>query len=425
MSQTWSLPIVLRALNGAGRLLSAFGSEYPRLREGELLAAAAREIGFDDFGDDLFREALGRLIAALEREAGLSTLGRIMAKDSIVHDLMGRLEMVEYRKQFPEIAVEEVRRPLFISGLPRTGTTLLYNLLAQDPKHRVPLGWEVIYPCPPPESDRYATDPRIEKARRRYAQVERLSPHLQAIHPIGAQLPEECSTITAREFQSRNYDYVFDIPSYYRWQVNRSQVDVYRAHRRYLQHLQWRAKRERWLLKAPQHLPFIDDLFRVYPDAEIIFTHRNPAKVMPSMASLILHMRALTQRHVDLGRIGREQLERWKWALGRCLTARDALPDKAPQMFDLHFSELTRDPLAAVERLYSHFGWVLDDPIRSRMQTYISQNPRDKHGVHRYSLQMFGLSAAEVNDGFAQYRERFAIGEVARLAPQERSSSRN
>ena len=410
MSNAPRLSFALRILNGVGRTMSALGFELPRIREADLLAQAAKETGLGDFGDDLFREGLGRLIAALETEAELSTLGRLMAKDSIVHDLMGRLEMVEYRKRFPEIDDEEVRRPLFISGLPRTGTTLLYNLLAQDPKHRVPLGWEVIYPCPPPETETYLTDPRIEKARQRYAQVEKLSPRLQAIHPVGPQLPEECSTITAREFQSRNYDYVFDIPSYHDWYVNRPQVDVYQAHRRYLQHLQFRAKRERWLLKAPQHLPFIGDLFRVYPDAEVIFTHRDPVEIIPSMASLILHMRFLTQRNVDFGRIGREQVERWGWALDRCLAARDAMPDKAPQMVDLRFSELMGDPLGAVERLYEHFGWSIDDEVRARMRSFISQNPRDKHGVHRYSLEMFQLDAAEVNDRFASYRERFAIG---------------
>lgn len=404
------LPFPIRALNQAGAALNALGLKLPRIREAGLLEAASKKTGLSDFGDDLFREGLGRLVTALEEDdADLSTLGRLMATDSIVHDLMGRLEMVDCRKLNPEIDQEEVKPPLFISGLPRTGTTVLYNLLAQDPRHRAPLGWEVIYPCPPPETETYLSDSRIEKARARYAQVDKLAPNLQAIHPIGAQLPEECSTITAREFQSRNYDYVFDVPSYYHWYVNRSQVDVYEAHRRYLQHLQFRAKGERWLLKAPQHLPFIADLFRVYPNAEVIFTHRAPTAVMPSMSSLIYQMRFLTQRSASPARVGREQLDRWGWALDRCLAARDEMPDKAPQIADLKFDDFMQDPLAAVERIYERFGWPIDDRIRDRMRAFLEENPRGKHGTHRYTLEMFHLSPDEVNERLASYRERFDL----------------
>ena len=404
------LPFPIRALNQAGAALNALGLKLPRIREAGLLEAASRKTGLSDFGDDLFREGLGRLVTALEEDdADLSTLGRLMATDSIVHDLMGRLEMVDCRKRNPEIDQEEVKPPLFISGLPRTGTTVLYNLLAQDLKHRVPLGWEVIYPCPPPETETYLSDPRIEKARARYAQVDKLAPNLRAIHPIGSQLPEECSTITAREFQSRNYDYVFDVPSYYHWYVNRSQVDVYEAHRRYLQHLQFRAKGERWLLKAPQHLPFIADLFRVYPNAEVIFTHRAPTAVMPSMSSLIYQMRFLTQRSANPARVGREQLDRWGWALDRCLAARDEMPDKARQIVDLRFNDFMQDPLAAVEGIYERFGWPIDDDVRGRMKTFLENNPRDKHGAHRYTLDMFDLSLHDVNERMASYAERFDL----------------
>ena len=404
------LPFAIRALNRAGAALNAVGLELPRIQEADLLKEASKQTGLSDFGDDLFREGLGRLLTALEEDdADLSTLGRLMAKDSIVHDLMGRLEMVDCRKRNPEIDQKEVNPPVFILGLPRTGTTVLQNLLAQDPRHRVPLGWEVIYPSPPPETETYLSDPRIEKARARLAQVDKLAPGLQVIHPIGAQLPEECSTITAREFQSRNYDYVFDVPSYYQWFVNRSQVDVYEAHRRYLQHLQFRVKKERWLLKAPQHLAFIADLFRVYPDAEVIFTHRAPTEVMPSMSSLIYQMRFLTQRSVDPARVGREQLDRWGWALDRSLGARVEMPDKADQIVDLRFNDLIRDPLAAVEGIYERFGWPIDEDVRHRMRTFLDDNPRGKHGTHRYTLDMFGLSPDEVNERMASYADRFDL----------------
>jgi len=404
------LPQALRWLNRAGKLLRSTGFNPPSLRQDVLLQNASRETGLEDVGDGVHREGLTRLLDALEQEASLTTLGRLMAADSIKLDLIARLEMVDYRKDHPEIDKEEIKAPVFIVGLPRTGTTLLYNLLAQDPSRRVPLSWEVVYPVPPPEPESYTTDPRIEKTRKRFAQTDTMVPDLKAIHPVGALLPEECSTITSREFQSRNYSYVFDIPSYYDWYVNRSQVDVYEAHRRYLQHLQFHYKKDRWLLKAPQHLPFIGDVFKVYGDAQVIQTHRNPCEVIPSQASLVYHMRAITRDNVDRAAIGREKLERWGWAMDRALAIRDAIPEKAKQIFDSHFTDLMSDPLGHIERLYDHFGWQFDANVKQRMEDFMKSNPRDKHGTHRYTLEMFHLTPEGVRQRFAQYMQRYELG---------------
>jgi len=404
------LPQALRWMNRAGKLLRTTGFNPPSLRQDGLLRNASRATGLDDFGDGLHREGLTRLLDALDQEAHLTTLGRLMAVDSIQQDLIARLEMVDYRKRTPELDKEEIKTPVFILGLPRTGTTLLYNLLAQDPNHRVPLGWEVVFPVPPPEPESYAIDPRIEKAKKRFAQTDKIVPSLQMIHPVDALLPEECSTITAREFQSRNYSYVFDIPSYYNWYVNRSQVDVYAAHRRYLQHLQFRFKSTRWLLKAPQHLPFIGDLFRVYGDAQVLQTHRNPIEVIPSMASLIYHMRIATRETVDPAKIGQEKLERWGNAMDRALATRDAMPEKREQIYDVQFSELMRDPLGEIERIYAHFDWKLEEDVKKRMHAFHQDNPRDKRGTHRYTLEMFHLRPEQVEDRFARYMERYELG---------------
>ncbi len=334
---------------------------------------------------------------------------RLMAADTIKQDLIARLGMVDYRKHHPEVNKEQIKAPIFIAGLPRTGTTLLYNLLAQDPNHRVPLGWEVVFPDPPPQPDSYHSDPRIEITRKRFAKVDTIIPNLQAIHPVDALLPEECSTITAREFQSRNYSYTFDIPSYYHWYVNRSQIDVYQAHRRYLQHLQFHYKRNRWLLKAPQHLPFIGDLFNVYGDAQLIQTHRNPCQVIPSMASLIYHMRAATSVSVDAAEIGQEKLDRWTWALDRALKTRDAMPEKTKQICDVRFADLMNDPLKEIEKIYDYFSWPLDNNLRGQMAGFIQNNPRDKRGTHSYTLEMFHLTQKQVKQRFSSYIERYKL----------------
>ncbi len=404
------LPQGMRWLNRAGKLLRSTGFNPPSLSQDVLLRKASRATGLNDFGDGLHREGLTRLLESLEQEAELTTLGRLMAADSIKQDLIGRLEMVDYRKRNPDVDKEEIKAPIFIAGLPRTGTTILYNLLSQDPSRRVPLSWEVVYPVPPPQLESYATDPRIEKTRKRFAQTDALVPDLKAIHPVEALLPEECSTITSREFQSRNYSYVFDIPSYYDWYVNRPQVDVYQAHRRYLQHLQFHYKKDRWLLKAPQHLPFIGDIFKVYGDAQLIQTHRNPCDVIPSQASLVYQMRAVTQESVDTAAIGKEKLDRWSWALDRALATRDAIPERSKQIADVRFADLMSDPLGQVERLYDHFGWDFNADVKKRMEDFMKNNPRDKHGTHRYTLEMFGLTQEEVRQRFSHYMQRYELG---------------
>ena len=243
---------------------------------------------------------------SLASEARLNLMGRVAAREDLTRMLSNRLRLERDRHLHPEIAAEEIRRPLFIAGLPRSGSTLLYNLLAQDPANRVPLNWETMYPSPPPERATHETDPRGAQADRQIRWFGRLQPEFRKIHPVAARLPEECVVILSHTFYSFQFSSMYFVPSYQSWLERQDLRPAYHFHRRFLQHLQWRCRAERWVLKAPPHLPALDALFAVYPDAGLILTHRDPLEVVASVASLHAVLRSAFSDAVEPAAVGPE-----------------------------------------------------------------------------------------------------------------------
>jgi hypothetical protein len=401
---------VVRTLNVAGRTLARFGHQPVSLDERSVLDQARQRAGLDDFGGDEFREPLRRLLASYESEARLTLLGRIVARVDTVSLLANRLRLVSDRSRYAGIAEQVIRRPLVIVGLPRTGSTALHHLLAQDPGNRVAQAWEVMAPSPPPERARYETDPRIARARRELHWLDQLAPAFRAIHPLGARLPLECLAITSYAFLSQRFHTMYRVPSYQQWLLAGHHArPAYEMHRRVLQHLQWRAPAERWVLKAPSHVFGFADLLRVYPDALIVQTHRDPLTVLASVASLTAVLRGAFSDQVDLAEIGREVTRHWADGLARVVQAsRDGTvpPDRC---FDLPYQELVADPLGAVRRIYEHFRLPLTTEATVRMRRYLGRNPKDKHGPHHYSLEMFGLDRDDLAARFRAYREDFEL----------------
>ena len=402
-------PLPIRAMNAIGRLLSRVGVTPISLSEKSLFAAASKQTGFSDFGPDSFRPGLAKLLESLETEGRLTLFGRFFARRQILELLGHRLELVEYRKQHPEIADEVIRRPLFIVGLPRTGTTLLYGLLAEDPANRAPLSWEIDQPCPPAETATYSTDPRIATTSERFDQVGRLAPGFQTIHPVGALMPQECIVPTASEFMSIRFQMCFNCESYDHWMLEQDMRPTYQHHHRFLQHMQSRHKGERWILKSPGHLGPLDALFDVYPDAMIVQTHRDPIRVIPSVANLEYTMRLVSSDEVDPCRVGREMMSVWGKLLNQGMEARARHPEREERILDVSMREIVGDPIGCIEKIYRHFDLALSAEARSRMQRYLEVHPKDEFGIHRYSLEAFGLEESVVNATFKAYRERFGI----------------
>jgi hypothetical protein len=394
------------ALNAGGRVLGRAGLRRPSLDRESLDAAARRRTGLDDFGDWAFDEALDRLLESYERESRLTTLGRISARELVVSLLENLLYVERERKQTPAIVDEPVREPVFIVGLPRTGTTLLHGLMSEDPANRVPRTWEVMYPSRFP-----STADGMEQARRltatRLGWANRLAPSFRKIHPIAPDLPQECIAITAQVFMSIQFHTTHDVPSYEDWFERNSQALAYAFHRRLLQHLQARRRCGRWVLKAPGHLFALEALLAEYPDARIVQTHRDPLRVVASMASHATVLRRAFSDHADPEQIATDWSRRWSDALKSFLTVRDR--NDARRFLDIAYDDIESRPLDVVERIYAFLDWPFTEEARSAMQRFLDANPKNKHGVHRYSLAEYGLSSETELDRYADYCKRFDI----------------
>jgi hypothetical protein len=402
-------PFGLRLLNGVGGALRATGLPLVRLDEQTLLDCAARNTGLSDFGDAAFHEPLRVLLSSFETEAALTFLGRLIARTDTVRTLENRLHVVDTLTRHPEITTAPIRRPLFILGLPRTGTTILHELLAQDRANRVPMTWEVMHPWPPPERPTYETDPRIAQVERHFGGIDKVIPGFKSMHPMGAQLPQECVAITLHDFATMIYPTTHDVPSYQQWLDDADMRPIYASHRRWLQYLQWRCPAERWALKSPGHLWALDALLAVYPDARIVQTHRDPLKVIASLASLVALLRSMASDRIDPAAIGAEWTARLAQGLEKTMQVRASGALHGDQIFDMHFAEFIADEVAMVRRIYTHFDMEFTREAETRMRRFLAANPKDKHGAHRYTLAQSGLDPDVERQRYAAYQQRYNI----------------
>jgi len=381
-----------------------------RLDADELLAEAQARTGLSDFGDGAFLEPYRIFVRALDEEAELHALGRLIARSDVVNWLENRLGLTAYRKRHAEIAAVPIERPLFITGLPRTGTSILHELLACDPAHRVPLHWEVRHPCPPPDAASFASDPRIERAERQVQLWNQIVPEYPVMHELGARLPVECIQITAHEFRSEELMGRHQVPSYAAWYARADLVPAYRFHRAMLQHLAFRLPRERFVLKAPSHLAALRPLLAVYPDARIVVTHRDPLEILPSVASILYSTAYVRSDAVDpqamLGWFTGETCR----ALLDGMTAFRASGEVDPAQFhDVRYAELVARPFETLAALYDHFGLRFTAEAEARMRAYLAAKPKGRHGAHRYDFSATGFDVAAERERFRPYRERYGV----------------
>jgi hypothetical protein len=402
----YSVSGAVRLLNAGGRALGRAGIQRPALTAEHLVAAAQRRAGLDEFGDWPIHAPLERLLESYATQARLTQLGRITAHEMIVSLLDNLLQLEAERQRNPALAELPVQAPVFIVGLPRTGTTLLHSLMSEDPGNRAPMTWEVMFPAG------YAEDPAAiaavkRRTGRRLDWANRLAPEFKRIHPIAPDLPQECIAITAMVFMSIQFHTTHRVPRYEDWFEHANQDLAYAFHRRLLQHLQARRGPARWVLKAPGHLFGLESLLNIYPDARIIQTHRDPLKVMASMASHATVLRRAFSDDIDPQAIALDWAERWGGALQRFLAVRDrAAPG---QFLDVDYRSLEQSPFETLERVYDFLRWPLSTEARAAMGRFLAANPKNKHGAHRYTLDQYGLSRATELRRFADYCDRFEI----------------
>jgi hypothetical protein len=422
MKRTFSYRVVDRI----GRILRAYGLAAMSLRPEELCEVAQRRAHLTDFGGDDFLVPLSMLVQCLEDEATLTIVGRLFIREILIQKLINRLLLADSLRRHPEILDVEIRKPIFITGLPRTGTTLLHRVMAQDPALRHLQMWEVWKPAPPPDPGTYATDPR--RGNRPYnnsdapgvpGMICALEDQLigaqtiqkrQAAHMVGMSEPEECQLLFMNSFMSQEFVLFFAdaIPSYAMRLLYQDLTPCYEYYRRQLQVLTWKFPDQRLILKSPMHLQGLQTLFRVFPDASVIWCHREPRSVVPSWSRLnridgeIYNNASIDGEH----RLGPSVLEWLGTELDQAMAMLPALPQE--QIIHVSYRKFARDTVNCALALRGQLGLSETDAATEQMQTWTRTNPAQSHGVHQYKAVTFGVTDEAIDERFSLYRSRFA-----------------
>jgi hypothetical protein len=362
--------------------------------------------GLDDFGDDSFREGLGVLLDTYGRN-DLRPGGRKRTRARLLQLLANRLKLERAWKRRPEILEREIRSPLYLTGLPRTGTSTLFNLLGCDPASRPLLLWEGVCPDPLEDHDPSQPDPRMQMIQAGLDADRARNPDFDKIHFARADGPEECVLLLAHTFRDVQLGVEPLMQPYGAWFERQDLRAPYSYYRGLLKTLDWQRSGERWLLKSPAHLWAIDVILELFPDACILHTHRDPVEVIASYCSMIVALMSI-RASVDPLAIGPAVLEYLARSLERGLAARDRCDPR--RFLDVDYRAFTADPVAEIGRVYDYYGLELPSAAERAMRRFLDENPQHKHGAHRYALEEFGLSAPAVRERLQFYVDRFDLG---------------
>jgi hypothetical protein len=374
-----------------------------------IISEAIQQAGLEDFGGEQFRQPLALLESCLNSQANLNAAGTYRAQMAIRNALVTRLQVEDYIRRHPDLLQSKVERPVFIAGLPRTGTTALHHMLNADPANHTLRLWEGSDPVPPPEDATYTSDPRIDRQRKGVEMTEQFMPGFLASHLLAADAPDECHLLFNRTMMSAEFYSMFHIPGYARRIYQLDLTPYYEYHRRQLQLLQYK-KSGSWVLKSPFHQIGLRAIRQVYPDAIIVVPHRPPMTIVASGCSFNEILRKSGSDNIDREMIGRDWMDMLTVYTTRFEEDRAELEAEFEQPFiDIRHDEFLRDPWPAIERIYLSRGTPLSAQGRAAMQAWLDANPPGKHGVHEYRLQDYGIERAEVTALFGDYVERYGL----------------
>lgn len=378
------------------------------LDQDSLLRQAEMITGLANWGPNPhFRVGLGKLIDATESMAP-SPEFRANVYNRILQILSMKLHMVDDELRHPEILQGKVEKPLVVIGLPRTGTTILYDLLSLDPKSRAPREWETFMPWPAPEIATFDTDPRIDMINAMYAKMLEKSPELADIQRLDATRPGECNHIMTHHFASTNFAAELAVPAYGEWFNHTRVPGQYVSHKRILQQLQWKGPRGNWLLKSPVHLFDLEGLLETYPDAQLVWTHRDPVLTLSSISSMVHAL--IKSQGVDVPKevVGMAQWTTWTVGLATGTSSRENSPVVENAILDLAHRDIVTDPVGAIRKVYDQFGREFTTEHAERIDEFIHNNPAaSRIGKHKHSPEEYGLSADEIHNKLADYYRRF------------------
>lgn len=379
-----------------------------------LIETAKQRTGLSDFGPDDWREPFQILTKSLETDADLHIFGRIMTRNELLNLLEARLRIEEAYRRNPEIDDEVIDAPVIITGLGRSGTSILYELLSQDGQFGVPSSWEAMFPCPPPEAATYRTDPRADAAHHLLTQWGRAAPPWQAMHESGGWIPAECVAVYEASFRSDNMPSKAPMAGYSAWLAGADMTPALEYYRRILKLLQWRNPRRHWLLKAPSHLGYLPTLFKVFPDARLVVTHRDPIKANASITNMLATLYWMrSEQPFDV--MAFEALmtpEATAARLNQLVDWLDSGAIPSSQLFASRYADLIDAPEEAIAGLYDRMGMRLEPDAVAAMRSYIASKPKGKFGVHKYAVGE-DEEVRRQRTLYSRYQERFAVPDEA------------
>jgi hypothetical protein len=305
---------------------------------------------------------------------------------------------------------ESIVAPVFLLGLPRSGTTFLHNLFAQDSANLTPRAWQTIYPYPPSGRIRGKRDRRQRMVARQFAAFLRIAPELSSLHPLDAEHSQECIEITGQVMRSMRFDTTHYVPTYQHWLDVEGHREAYRFHKRFLQHLQHQDRTGRWVLKSPDHIFALEALLEVYPDARMVFVHRDPLRVLSSVAKLTEILRKPFAHKVDRLQIGRQVAERWREGAKLLMDTSLEMSRSSGRVFHLRYNSLVRDPLTAMAAIYRYFGFTLSAGARSSMELFVANQSKTTGAVRNtYRFEHYGLDPEKERLRFRDYVSFFGV----------------
>jgi hypothetical protein len=379
------------------------------MKSGEIIAAARRRTGLDDLGNAKCEEALRVLVNSCNAEAGLSFIGKRVAWHHLLDLVETRLRLIDYWKQKSEILEQTVLPPLFITGTPKSGSTFLHRLFAQDPNNRVPLMWEVMSPLPAPMRVTFDSDPRIIQMDKRLKWFRWTHPSIASAHPIGSLITEECGSILSCSFESFTFLDMFWIPSYETWLRSQDMDVAYEFHMNFLKHLQWLCPADRWVLKSSDHINALETLIERYPEARIVFLHRDPVRVLQSSSSQMKLLKRIFSKSIDEVLLGANEARILYDKVHKMMEFRDNYSHREEQFMDVRYLDLAQDPVGTVRTIYKHFGFTFSLYAEERMNIF-AKAEHDKRTPDKYRLSHFSLDQEQEDPRFDHYCERFGIG---------------
>jgi hypothetical protein len=366
------------------------------------MAEASLATGLTDFGPGDFREGLEVLLESLTRDADLDPTTDAAVIGRFRDRLVNRLEVEAWLHDHPAIEQLPVRGPVDIIGLPRTGTTALANMMSLDPQFRCLRGWEQSKPCPPPTSSSEPTDPRRLQAA---LDNESLPPGLKAMHLYDLDATTEDSEVLGMAFHGQQY--TLPVYGYHAWWRDADMTSTYRYHRRVIQLLQSQRPPDLWLFKAPHHKFHLEPIVAAYPDIRFIMTHRDPAKVVPSYASLVSTIFPASRTEHAMHRVGPEVSEHLRIGMENAMAARARLGDE--RFLDVHHVELAADPIGVLRRVYDFLGLELHPAFERDVSDWHQTNRSGAHGTHPYTPEQFGLTTSQLRSDYEFYIRHFDV----------------